>query len=401
MSIAPRQKLTVGGWPAGDADPELTERYRALLNEVVDSGVFYNGEMTRRFETAMARVHDRNVAIFINSGTSAIDVAVHALKRERGWADGDEVLVPPITFVATINPVLRCGLKPVFVDVDPVHFDIDPDQLEKNITPRTRAIIPVHVYGQPCRIEAVMEVARKHGLAVIEDSCETMFVHRNGKVVASSGDIACFSTFTVHLISTGVGGFAVTDDPKLAVRMKSLANHANDGYVLHLQGGEPRWEITGRGETFDDVGYSFRCSDLEAALGVAQMEHWQRIVGAYQRNADHLTRLLADLGDHLQIPSAREGSEHAYFRYPLVLKDPSVDKGDLLAFLDDNRVASRHLLPILNQPVYRKLFGDLEPQYPVAAHLNQRGFVVGCHVGLTLQDMEHTSKVLHRFFLDA
>jgi dTDP-4-amino-4,6-dideoxygalactose transaminase len=389
-----RHTISIGGWL-------VRERERELLNEVVDSGSFYNGAMTHRFEGEVALAHDRRVAIFVNSGTSALDIAVHALKRERGWEDGDEVLVPAITFVATINPVLRCGLVPVFIDVDPDHFDIDADQLDSRVTSRTRAIIPVHIYGQPCRIEAVMDVARKRGLAVIEDSCETMFVRRNGQVCASFGDIACFSTFTVHLISTGVGGFAVTDDPKLAVRMKSLANHANDGYVLHLDGPEPRWEITGRGETFDDVGYSFRCSELEAAIGVAQMERWPEIVGTYQRNAQHLSDLLADLGDHLQLPFAREGSEHAYFRYPMVIKNPEIDREDLLEFMKDNGVASRHLLPILNQPVYRRLFGDLEPNYPVAARLNRRGFVVGCHVGLTPADMERTSQVLHSYFLDS
>jgi CDP-6-deoxy-D-xylo-4-hexulose-3-dehydrase len=391
---AQRRAILPGGWPMGSRELEL-------VTEVVKSGVIFDGAFTRRFEEMVAAAHGRRLAIFVNSGTSALEMAVHALKRQRGWRDGDEVLVPAITFVATVNPVIRLGLKPVFVDVDPLHFDIDADQLERRLTPRTRAIMPVHVFGQPARMERVMEFARLHDLAVIEDSCETMFVHRHGKVVGSWGDVACFSTFQVHLISTGIGGLAATDDERLAVVMKSVANHGMDSYELRWQDGHPRWRTGARAWGYDDAGYSFRATDLEAALGIAQMERWPEIVGAYQRNAARLADSLADLQDHLQLPSVRDGSEHAWFRYGIVVKNPAISRDDLLEFVAGHRVFAWYLLPLLNQPVYQKLYGDLQPDYPVAANLNRNAFYLGCHVGLSLEDMDYLSEVVHSYFARA
>jgi perosamine synthetase len=212
----------VGGWVMG-------ERERELVAEVLVSDILWNGAKTREFEEEVARLHDRRIAIFLNSGTTAIQVALHALKRLRGWSDGDEILIPGITFVGTINPVLYNGLKPVFVDVDPDHYDMDPAEIEKHITPRTRAILPVHFLGQPCMIEKVMEIAEAHDLVVVEDSCETNYVHRHGKVVASSGAVACLSTFMVHLLHTGIGGFdrnrRLCDDRRRAAGGEDEAAH--------------------------------------------------------------------------------------------------------------------------------------------------------------------------------
>lgn len=382
----------IGGWPVGPREIEL-------VNEVLASGIIFNGEKTRQFEEMVASAHDRRLSIFVNSGTTAIDVAVHALKRQRHWDDGDEVLVPAITFVGTINPIIRAGLKPVFVDVDPRHYDIDASQLERHITPRTKAIMPVHLLGQPCEIDRVVEVARAHNLAVIEDSCETMFVTRHGKVVASWGDIACFSTFTVHLIATGIGGLIACDNHELAVIAKQLANHGDQNYKLSFDDeGHPAWERSARGWGYDDVGFSFRATDMEAALGIAQMERSEEIVSTYQRNAARLTQNLADLGeDRLQLPSARDGSEHAFFRYGVVVKDPAIDRDALIDHLAANGVPTWYLFPLLNQPIYRRLYGDLEVRYPAAAEINRRAFNLGCHLGLTLEDMDRTSELIRDY----
>jgi perosamine synthetase len=384
----------VGGWLIGD-------RERELVLEVLESNVLWtgeNGEKTSQFEEGVARLHDRRVAIFLNSGTTAIQIALAALKRLRGWSDGDEILVPAITFVGTINPVIYNNLKPVFVDVDPEHFDMDPDQIERRITPRTRAIVPVHFLGQCCEIERIMEIADKHNLVVIEDSCETNYVKRKGKVVASWGEIACFSTFMVHMLQTGIGGFVLTDDVPLAEKMKQLINHANPSYKLSFDGARPVWSSRSDGSGWNDVGYSFRVTEMEAAIGVAQLERREEIVGAYQRNAARLTENLSDLRDQLQLPSARPGGEHSYFRYALTVKDPKRDRDGLMAHLGAQGIAVKYNFPLLNQPIYRELFGDLEPQYPVAAGVNRNGLLLGCHVGLSLDDMDRQSELIREYF---
>jgi dTDP-4-amino-4,6-dideoxygalactose transaminase len=165
--------------------------------------------MSDRFEREIAGLHSRRFGLVTNSGTSALQIALTALKERYGWQDGDEVLVPALTFVATSNVVLYNGLKPVFVDVEPDRFCIEPGEIERHITPRTRAIMPVHIAGLPCEMDPVLEIAARRGLRMVEDSAESMFVKYRGRPVGSMSDIGCFSTYVAHIITTGVGGFCV------------------------------------------------------------------------------------------------------------------------------------------------------------------------------------------------
>jgi len=380
---------------------EISSLQRRYVNDVLSKNRLSYGDYSRRFEEEIARLHDRRFAIFCNSGTSALQIAVHALKEVHGWRDGDEILVPAVTFVATSNVVLQNGLRPVFVDVEPDHFGIDSEQLARHLSPRTRAVLPVHLFGQPCDMAGVLEFAQRNGLSVLEDSCETMFVRFRGKPSGSWGEISCFSTYVAHLIVTGVGGFATTNDERLAVLMRSLINHGRDPIYLSIDDDDPDREILERMVTrrfsFDHVGYSYRATELEAALGVGQLPEYRRILHRRQENAEYLTRKLEPLQEFLQLPSSREATEHAYMVYPIVVRE-DIPREELLLHLERAGIETRHLLPLLNQPVYRKLFGDLEPLYPVAARLNRCGFFIGCHQELSLDDMEYVAETFQSFF---
>ena len=179
-------------------------------------------------------MHGCRFGVLSNSGTSALHVAVAALKEIHGWADGDEVIVPAVTFVATINVVIHNNLTPVLVDVDPHYYELDPDGVENAVTARTRAMIPVHLFGQPCDMDPLMDIARRHDLRVIEDSCETMVAKYKGRTVGSFGDIACFSTYVAHLLTTGVGGLNTTNSPEYAVSLRSLINHGRDSIYTNI-----------------------------------------------------------------------------------------------------------------------------------------------------------------------
>ncbi len=196
--------------------------------EVLDSNRIMAGPMMARFEAEIASLHGCAYGLMCNSGTGALQIALAALKEVHGWEDGDEVLVPALTFVATSNVVLYNNLKPVFVDVDSKYYTLDPAKIEEKITPRTRAIMPVHIGGQPCDMEPILDIARKYNLRMVEDSCETMFVRDRNRPVGSFGDIGCFSTYAAHMITTGVGGLCTTNDPELIVVLKSLMNHGRD-----------------------------------------------------------------------------------------------------------------------------------------------------------------------------
>lgn len=391
----PRHQIGVGTFSAN-------ARMRELVLQVLDSGRLTSGPMMDRFERDFARLHDSRFALMCNSGTSALQIALAALKEMHGWQDGDEVLVPAVTFVATSNVVMYNGLKPVFVDVEPDHYMIDPRRIEAHITPRTRAIMPVHLAGHPCDMRPIMEIARRRGLRVVEDSAETMFARDHGQPVGSFGDIGCFSTYVAHVITTGVGGLCTTSDPDLITMLKSLMNHGRDSIYIRMDDDRnserPIFEIADRRFSFVRLGHSFRCTEMEAALGVAQLETWQDQLARRRAVAARLGTRLAGLQDRLQLPTVRAGAEHVYMFYPIVLRDTGVARSDLIRHLEERGVETRYLLPLINQPIYRDLFGDLDRHYPVAAHLNRNAFYIGCHVDVSDDDVDHIGSVFEEFF---
>ena len=363
-------------------DLRIGAKERSYVNEVLDSSRLSYGPFSQRFESLFASLHDCKYAIFCNSGTSALHIALAALKERHGWQDGDEVIVPAVTFIATSNIVLHNHMKPVFVDVHPKTYNIDPAQIEERITPRTRAIIPVHLMGLPADMAPILEIAHRHDLRVIEDSCETMFADYRGRKVGSWSDIGCFSTYIAHYIVTGVGGLATTNDAELAVHLKSLMNHGRDSIYLTIDDDancapEKLFEIAARRFRFVSLGHSFRCTELEAAIGLAQLEDKDAIVARRKAVAAAYIKKLAPLSAWLQLPTVPNDRDHVFMLFPLVVRDGN--KRPLINFLEMNGIETRDLLPLLNQPVYHKLFGDLEPQFPVAQWLNRGGFYIGCH----------------------
>ncbi|HAZ07734.1 MAG TPA: hypothetical protein DCZ01_04240 [Elusimicrobia bacterium] len=379
----------------------VSPRARRYVGEVLRSHRLSYGPFHRRFESAFAKEHDSKHSVFCNSGTSALHIALQALKEKHGWADGDEVLVPSITFIATSNIVLHNRMRPVFVDVDPRTYTLDPARIEEKITSRTRAVIPVHLLGLPADMAPILSLAAKRGLSVIEDSAETMFARYQGRKVGSLGDIGCFSTYVAHYIVTGVGGLATTSDPDLYIRLRSLMNHGRDSIYLsidddkHAKGAELH-EIVSKRFQFVSVGHSFRATELEAALGLAQLEEKAGIVKARVRLARRLSEGLQEFSDRLQLPFCPPDRDHTFMIYGLVLREE--DKKELVNFLEDRGVETRDMLPLLNQPVYRSLFGDLEPQYPVARWINRSGFYVGCHQYMTVRDADYIVEQFHAFF---
>lgn len=388
------REIGVGGF----AVSPLARRY---VNEALDSNRLSYGPFHRRFEAAFAAEHDSKYSVFCNSGTSALQIALQALKEKHGWADGDEVIVPSVTFIATSNIVLHNRMVPVFADVDPLTYTLDPAKFEAAIGPKTRAVIPVHLLGLPADMDPILSVARKRGLAVIEDSAETMFARYKGRKVGSLGDIGCFSTYIAHYIVTGVGGLATTSDPDLQVRLRSLMNHGRDSIYLSIDDdkgarGDKLHEIVSKRFQFVSVGHSYRATELEAALGLAQLEEKDGIVAARTGMAGRLSAGLKEFEDKLQLPFCPPDRDHTFMLYGLVLRN--ADKAPLVNFLEDRGVETRDMLPLLNQPVYRKMFGDLEPKYPVAKSLNRSAFYIGCHQYMTPADADYVVEQFRAFF---
>lgn len=383
---------------------EVSDLEKSLVNEVLNSNRLTYGPMSMRFEKEFAARHASRFGLFMNSGTSALHIAVAALKERHGWSDGDEVIVPAVTFVATSNVVLHNGLMPVFADVEADTYNIDPAKVEEKITPRTRAIIPVHLLGLPATMGPIQELAKKHNLAIIEDSCETMFAKYKGEPVGSLGNVGCFSTYVAHLLVTGVGGFAITNDPELAVDMRSLMNHGRDSIYISCSddagadGGRLE-EIIDKRFLFVHVGHSFRCTELEAALGVGQLARADEIIARRKQIADYFTSELAAYGDVLQLPTCPADRTHSFMLYGLVMRHDS--KKRLVNYLEHANIETRDLLPLTSQPIYKKLFGgDLEDRYPVAKWINKSGFYIGCHSYMSDPEVEFVAKTFHRYFAE-
>jgi len=379
----------------------ISEREKQLVGEVLESNQLTYGPFTRKFEDMFARMHDTAFALFLNSGTSALHVALQALKLENGWSDGDEVLIPAITFVATSNVVLHNNLVPIFVDVDPFTFNIDCKKIEEKISPRTRAIIPVHLLGLPAEMDPICELAKKFHLKVIEDSAECMFASYKGKKVGSFGDIACFSTYVAHYVVTGVGGIATTSNPELAIKMRSLMNHGRDSIYLSSSDDsevmdQKLFEIVEKRFRFVDFGHSFRATEMEAALGIGQLERSEEIVKMRKKIASQLYTGLSSLVEYLQLPEIPSDREHTFMLFGIVTKGDF--KRRLVNFLESRNIETRDLLPLINQPIYVKTFGDLSTKYPVANLLNHNGFYIGCHPYMTEGEVEFVINSFRLFF---
>ena len=238
-------------------------------------------------------------------------------------------------------------------------------------------------------------------MRIIEDSCETTFARYKGRKAGSFGDYGTFSTYVAHYIVTGVGGLATTNDPDLAVRFRSLMNHGRDSIYIQtdddkgFKGGRLH-EIVSRRFSFVSLGHSFRCTEFEAAVGLGQLERKASIIKARQANARFLLDGLADLQQCIQLATVPADREHMFMLFPIVLR--SLPKTGLVNYLEDHKVETRDLLPLLNQPVYKEIFGDIEPRYPVAQWLNRSGFYIGCHQYLSRRNLTYILDIIHRYF---
>lgn len=369
---------------------KTSDRMRQLVNEVLDTGRISYGPMSRAFEQQFAALHDSKYAVLSNSGTSSLLVALQTLKEMHGWADGDEIIVPALTFVATVNVILHCRLTPVLVDIEDDYYGLDTDLLDGVISPRTRAIMPVHLFGMPCDMSTIKAIADYYNLRIIEDSCECMFARHHDVSAGAWGDVGCFSTYVAHLLTTGVGGIATTNDPDIAAVMRSLVNHGRDGIYLAIdddqgKSGAALREVISKRFRFERIGHSFRITELEAALGLAQLEDWGKMIARRQGNMLVLSSGLSHLTEVLQLPRIRPNTTHSGMMYPIVVRNGTKDA--LCSYLEERGIETREMLPLVSQPAYRGLWqpGD----YPVAQWIDRSGLYIGCHQDLTDEDLAY------------
>ncbi|MFD0672793.1 DegT/DnrJ/EryC1/StrS family aminotransferase [Cohnella sp. GCM10027633] len=327
-----------------------------------------NGSYIEKFERAFADFCGAKHAISCSNGTTALHLALLA----HGVGRGDEVLVPTLTFVATANAVAYCGATPVFVDAEPATWNLDPSLLERYITPRTKGIIPVHLYGHPADMDPIRQLADKYGLFVVEDAAEAIGARYKGKTVGSIGDCATFSLFGNKTITTGEGGLVTTDNDELAGTIRQLKG----------QGQDPR-----RRYWFPVVGYNYRMTNVQAAIGLAQMERIDWHVEERIRIANRYASKLEN-DPRLQLPVEMEWARNAYWMYGVVLRGTDAAlRDDVMRRMFEKGVETRPFFyPMHALPPYEA--GQPNDRYPVADRISSQGFNLPTYGGLSEEDID-------------
>jgi len=328
------------------ARPDVGERELELVTEVLRSDVLALGPFAPRFEAGIAALAGRREGIACSSGTAGLHLGVRALEI----GEGDEVITTPFSFVASANCLLYERAVPRFVDIEEDSLGIDPDLVGAAATSRTRAVLPVHVFGRPCRIEAIEAIARGRGWAIIEDSCEGLGSSAGGRPLGSFGDVAVFAFYPNKQITTGEGGVVVTDDPALADVMRSLRNQGRDTdgtWLRHVR-----------------LGYNYRLDEMSAAVGVAQLERRAEMHAGRNRVAAAYERELGGR-DWVRLPQAGPGEVVDWFVY-VVRLHPEIDRDRVIGRLAERGVPARpYFSPLHLQPFYRSTFGFRPRDFPV------------------------------------
>lgn len=393
----------------GVGDFKVTPAMYSNIARVLDTGRLSYGPFCREFESKFAAMHGCSLGVVSNSGTSSLQVALQTLKEIYGWRDGDEVIVPAVTFVATVNVVLHNRLKPVLVDVESDYYGIDASLISSAITDRTVCIIPVHTFGQPCDMPGVLDAIDYYNnngrcIHIVEDSCESVLASIGmpvGMPVGQWGSIGVFSSYVAHILTTGVGGIATTNNSDYAAKMRSLVNHGRDGIYISIDDDdncldeEHFHEVISRRFNFESVGHSFRITELEAALACAQLNELPANVARRRATANTLTNGLQEFEDQLQLPAVRPGAISSWMMYPIVLLR-ECSKWDLCNYLEERGIETREMLRLTDQPCYRGMWNP--DDYPVAQWINRQGYYVGCHPGLEKSDLDCIIRVHKDFF---
>jgi len=353
-------------------EPLLNGNEKKYLADCIDSGwISSEGPYVSQFEEQLAARMGRKFGVAVCNGSVAIDAAVLAL----GIGQGHEVIMPTFTIISCAAAVIRAGATPVLVDADPQTWNMDVSQIEEKITPNTRAIMVVHIYGLPTDMDPVLEIAKKYGLKIIEDAAEMHGQTYKGRPCGSFGDISTFSFYANKHITTGEGGMILTDDETLAEKCRSLRNLCF---------------VPGKRFLHYELGFNFRMTNLQAAIGVAQLERLDEFISIKRKMGQKYTRLLKDV-EQVSLPVERtDYAENIYWVYGILLKPGfDFDADMLMAALGKEKIGTRPFFWNMHeQPVFNEMGLFLNEKYPVAEQMARMGFYLPSGMALTDEQIE-------------
>lgn len=355
----------------------IDKKIEKEVKKVLQSRFLVQGEKVRGLEEKLSKINATKYAIVVNSGTAALHTALASL----GLKTGDEVITIPFSFIATVNAILMCGGKPVFVDVQEDTFTIDPDLIESKISNRTKAILAVDLYGQPCDYEKIGRIARKYGLKIISDSAQAVGAQYKNRPISKWVDIACFSFYATKNIMMGEGGALVTDDKKIDEFARRFRQHGQD---------------MERPYAYHHIGYNYRSTDLLAAIGLAQINFLEKWTIQRYNNAQKLISKLQNIPG-LILPNLPKRGEHVFHQFTVrVTSDFPLTRDELHLYLLKNDIRSGIYYPstLAEQSYIRKITLYKKGMYPIAEKLTKEVLSLPVHPGLKSSDIDRITSLI-------
>jgi len=380
----------------------------SMISAILD-GWWSGGERTRQFEKAFANFLRIKYAIACNSGSSANLLAISALELRRG----SEVITPLTTFPTTLNPIIQCGLTPVFLDVELNTYNINASLIEKAITSKTKLIMIPHTLGNPCNLEVILGLRSKYNLYLIEDACDALGSKYKGNLVSTFGDVGTFSFYPAHHMTTGEGGMVVTNSKELAEKVRGYRDwgracncdpclevtRRNEGYLCPI-----RLNFKLEGDipydtrfAYNYIGYNLKITEVQAAMGLAQLRKLEKFIKIRKENFKALFECLKDC-QHFILPKSEEKAEPCWFTFPMVIKEGApFSREQVTRYLEKNGIQTRPIFAgnIIRHPAYKNVNYKVVGDSSNADKILRDAFFVGVYPGLTKEDMEFIGGIIN------
>jgi len=353
--------------------------------EVIKAGMYWaEGPYIKEFENKISEYVGTKYCVMFNSGTSALHASLLAL----GIKEGDEVIVPSFTFIATANAPLFVRAKPIFADIEEKTLGLDPEDVVKKISNKTKAIIPIHYGGCPCKIKELKEIAEDYNVVLIEDAAEAFGAESKGEKVGTFGDLAIFSFCQNKIITTGEGGCVVTNSREIYERLKLIRSHGRidkKNYFYSVESAE-----------YVSLGFNFRMSNILAALGLSQLKKVDKLIKMRRMNAEYMTRRLSKISG-VDVFKPPPDSFHVYQMYTIFVRENY--RKNLIRYLDEKGVMTKvYFSPVHLTPFYRKLFGYKEGFLPKTEKISQQVLTLPMYPSLTVEEMDYIVSCINGFF---
>ncbi len=379
--VSDGQEARKAGYKVPFGTVSITPKAKKLIDEAIDRQWLTKGRYVKEFEDKFAALFGVKYGVAVSSGTDA-DALACATLYDFGAKRGDEIIIPALTFVATGNAVLQAGFTPVFVDIKRETLNIDPDKIEAAITKKTRAIMPVHLMGKPADMDRIRAIAKKHKLYVIEDAAEAHGAEYKGQKIGAIGDMACFSLYAAHIITTIEGGMVITNNEKMADVLRSLRNHGIDGKFR-----------------FKRIGFSSKMNEIEAAVGLGNIEIFRDILKKRRRNILYLIDKFKRFDKYFIYVKEEPGEKLGPHAFSIIVKPgQNFTKDEFVTFLEKEGVDSRNLFySIPTQTDSYAFMGHKLGDFPEAEFCSDNGTHIGCHQDIEMDQLDHVVEVTAKF----